>query len=497
MWDRVFDQRGVNKWAPDWGSGGIFGLRRCRDVIYYNLAFEAEAHFAERSGEVIYKYDLIAPGVGVGGDTYNASECVDDTIFFGGWINKPIVYKGRAGRWAEISYKNKRSHVHAYHTRERSVSLLWSEGMGDEHRWTGEVSEIIYDPVENKLLIARADGHDRLGIYELDRSGKAHAVSDVMALEGSRFLDYACFDGQESLAYGVTEIQCYDLLERRLTRRRVEWEAISADGGGVEYPWSGYAISAYTRYMHFVRGGLLIGNPIEPELDFMGFVRLLDFGGMVFSQLTPQRSNAVIAAGGVLAPYSAMTYGMLHVSGGAEVKEFLADINEPRAPSLLLYVSPPAVRIVGAYGARITSLAKSGSRVLIAYNTAPNLASTDVTISDIGVRGIAEADEEGLVSRPPPPVHLKFRGRMVGSRHFGGVPLLGYRSKTLKIVAEKSNRLEVFEYDAGAPPEMISRESYTIREGVNSIDLGGFSSIVSFRLAEEDARLRAHVFLSP
>lgn len=495
MWERLFDSRGPTRRAPDWGSGGIFGLKRCKDVIYYNLAFEAEAHFVEKEDEIVYRYEHIAQGPGVGGDTYNASECVDGVIYFGGWINKPIVYKGRAGSWAEISYKNKHSHVHAYDAAERSVRLLWSESIADEHKWAGEVSEIVYDPHEDKLIVARADGHERLGIYEIERGGRARQVSDVMALEGSLFLDYACFDGQESLAYGVSEIQCYDLVTRKVLRRRIDWQSISADGGGLEYPWSGYAISAYSRYMHFVRGGLLLGNPVEPELDFLGFVRLLDFGGMVFSQLTPQRSNAIAIGGGVLAPYNAMTYGMLHVSGGREVKEFLNDINEPRAPSLLLYLSPPTVRIVGAYGARITSIAKSGSKVLIAYNTDPNLASTDVTITDIGRRGIMEADEESLINRPPPPVIMRFRGRMVGSHHFGGIPLLGYRRRTLKVIASKSNRLEVFEYDAGAPPELISKEAYSVSQGALSIDLAGFSPIVSFRLSEDDPHARIYAIL--
>ncbi|MEN3000035.1 MAG: DUF2139 domain-containing protein [Acidilobaceae archaeon] len=477
--------------GPEWGSGGIFGLSYCNKILYFTLAFEAKAFFVGR-GERVYAFDQVGPGPASGGDTYNAAYCAGEELFFGGWVHAPAFFKGKTGTWGEIDFRNKYSHVHFYDTERDEVRLLWKESAHHESRWVGEISEIVFSPLRDSLLLARGDGHENLGIFELSREGKMSRLSDLPGLKGAHFLDYACFDIQGDWAGGIDGVQCFDLGSARSYSYFVQdWAKISVDGGGVRWRGSGYAISAFARYYHFFRGGVLVGNPVEPELERPTFLRLMDFGVQGAPQPSPQRSNALAVGGGILAPFSSMPHGGLHLSDLSIVR----DVNEARAPSVLIYISPPQARLVGAYGARITSLTKAGSRVLIAYNTAPNLGGKDSSPMEIGFRGIMSVEEEQLVNRQSPPLLMKFRGRNVLNEHFGGVPLLGYRERRLVIFASRDNLLEVFESDAGTPPELLSQESYSLRAGRNEIDLGGFLGIVSFRLRERDDSLRAYLSL--
>lgn len=120
------------RYGPEWGSGGIFGLKYHRGVLYYTLAFEAIANFIHVSeGRVRrYRFEQVGPLPTSGGDTCNAVEAVDNTIYFGGWVHAPAIYRGREVRLgATISFRNKYSHVHAYDIEEDSITLLWKESM--------------------------------------------------------------------------------------------------------------------------------------------------------------------------------------------------------------------------------------------------------------------------------------------------------------------------------------------------------------------------------
>ncbi len=157
------------RYGPEWGSGGIFGLKYHRSTLYFNLAFEANAYFIREDKTSIYRYEMVGYQPVSGGDTYNAVDSIDNYIYFGGWVHAPAKYLGRGERGATISFVNKYSHVHEYNVDNDQVRLLWKENIHHPTDWAGEVSEIIYNPVEDDLLIARADGMTNLGVYKLDR----------------------------------------------------------------------------------------------------------------------------------------------------------------------------------------------------------------------------------------------------------------------------------------------------------------------------------------
>lgn len=481
--------------GPEWGSGGVFGLTYYKGVLYYTLAMEAVSRFIHDDGFAVdYRFELVGPGPASGGDTYNAVDAVDDEIFFGGWVHNPATFKGRRGKGGEIDFRNKYSHVHVYDLRNRSVKLLWRESIHDEYRWAGEISQIIYDPVNDRLLLARSDGHENLGVYQLPRQGgKATRLSDTPALKGSLYHDYACFDMQPKWYRGVDGVQCIDLVEHgKVYKHTVEsWEKISIDGYGVEHRWSGYAISSYARYFHFFRGGYLVGNPVEPEWEEPVFVRLFDFGP---TQYTPQRSMAVPLSGGILAAFSSMVHSVVH-SGTAMSEEHLRMNRFVVGPSVLVFITPPVARIVGVAGARITSLAVKGGEVLIAYNTDPNLGGLDATPIDTGRRYIGVVRESSLIPPTPPPVLFRIQGWMVGDRAFGGIPLTGYKETELVIYSSKNNKLTITHYDAGLPPRFIEKTAYEIGEGVTRLGLSGFFGIVSFKLAEKDENSTIYLYL--
>ena len=155
-----------HSYAPEWGSGGIFGLCYHRDVLYYTLAFDAEAHFILRDREKIYKFSAVGKAPRSGGDTYNAVTAVDDEIYFGGWVHAPVLVKR-----GTLLFKNKYSHIHAFNVRTEKVRLLWKESLHSNYIWAGEVSALVYNPINDDLLVARGDGFANLGVYKISRKG--------------------------------------------------------------------------------------------------------------------------------------------------------------------------------------------------------------------------------------------------------------------------------------------------------------------------------------
>ncbi|MFZ8791502.1 MAG: DUF2139 domain-containing protein [Thermosphaera aggregans] len=478
--------------GPEWGSGGIFGLTYYRGVVYYTLAMEGEAHFHHEDSENIYRFELLGNGPASGGDTYNAVDYVDDKIYFGGWVHKPAIYKGRVNGGGEIDFRNKYSHIHEYDIAERRVRLVWSDSIHHEYEWVGEVSQIVYDPLSDSLLVARADGMRDLGVYKIDRNtGRAEQVSSVPALKGALYQEYACFDLQPDWKRGVDGVQCFDLVEKKLVKNYIEdWSKISIDGYPVERRGSGYAATGYTRYWHFFRGGLIVGNPVEPVIEELTFVRMFDFPGTPYA---PHRSNALPIGGGILAVFNSYSHGYIHVApeGRARARLF----NTVVGPTTLVYVIPPVARIVATLGARVTSMTKKDGSILIGVSNTPNLGGKDATPLENGWREIIEWREDALLNAPLPPVVFRVLGSAVLDQPFGGIPLTGYRVKALRVFSSKSNALRIAEYDIGLPPARIEDDKVTLKEGWNRIDLSDYSNIVSFKLDTPDEKALIYINL--
>lgn len=475
--------------GPEWGSGGVFGLKYHRGTLYFTLAFEAESYFIHDDERQVYRFGLVGPGPVSGGDTYNAVEAVDNKIYFGGWVHAPAVYGGRQEGGGKILFTNKYSHVHEYDIDEGSVRLLWREGIGDVERWAGEVSEIIYDPVSTQLLIARADGHENLGVYVLDpRTGAMTRVSERPALKGSFYLDYVCFD--ISAFNAIEGFQCIDLATRKWVYHEIRGlEKISVDGGGAPNYSMGVATQGYGRFFAFTRGGVFVGNPVEPELEEVRFVRLFDLGT---SGLSPRRTMVATIGGGFLVAYNSYVEAAYHLDTGGQ-RELVKRLNYIVSPTVLLYIAPPVARIVGVYGARITSIERIGDKILLGYSTNANLGGLDASLVDSGVRGITVVDED-IVNRQSPPYTARVSIEDVAGRVFGGIPLYGYREKVLKIYSKRDLKIRIYEYDLGLPPELYSEDTIVARRG-EAIDLGGYRHIVSFYI-EEGASGLATISLS-
>ncbi len=474
------------RYGPEWGSGGIFGLKYHMGVLYYMLAFEATAHFVSSRYMSRYRFEKLGSKPVSGGDTYNAVDAVDGQIFFGGWVHAPAIYKGRAGgKGSSISFRNKYSHVHLYDVYDDQVELIWKEGMGHEEDWVGEVSEIIYDSVGDRLLLARADGMANLGIYQIDRAGGRYArLSDVPALKGSLFYDHACFDMIDKAIHSVVGVQCIDLVENKVkTLKFRDPYKISIDKGAIQYPVPGVAAQGYGRFMLFVRGGVFIGNPIDEEFEEVRFYRLFDFGRSGYS---PRRTMAKSIGGGVLVGFNAYSEALIYPRDDFE-RELSRATNTIAGPSTLVYISPPTARIAAAFGARVTGFEIVDGRLLVAVNNMANTSRYDALPIDAGYRGFTVLDLGMLYSSPQ--IRFNVRGWQVGTDHFGGIPLAGYSEPKLVIRSSRDNRLTIYTYDLSLPPIDADQDRYSLKKGRNTIDLKGHgNSIVSFKLEDPDEK---------
>jgi hypothetical protein len=462
------------RYGPEWGSGGIFGLKNHRGVLFFDLAFEAEAHFVTKDEDKVYRFDLVGEGPPSGGDTYNAVEAVDDQIYFGGWVHAPAVYKGRKDAGGNISFRNKFSHLHAYDIREAKVKLLWSDTVREESEWAGEISEVIYDPVGDRLVLARGDGHRNLGIFAANRrDGKVERISDQPGLKGTHFLDYLCFDVQSGWTEGMQSIQTLDLVTKKWSVAPLDYTAMSVDGGNAHWPSPGCAMSAYSNLFFFVHGGAVVGDPVDAPRD-LRFLRLFDFG----TPYSPSRTMAKSVAGGVMVAFNAYSHGVRRAGSGP-------DSSPIAGPSVLLYITPPQARIVGAFGARITGFEKVGSELLVAASNEANLGFDDATPVDTGHRDLSLFDLGGLLQKSPP-VTFHISGSSFGEDTWGGIPVDGYSRCELQCDVSKANRLEINEYRFSLPVLPARRESNELSSGRNNLDLSGYHGVLSFRLAESD-----------
>ncbi len=468
------------RYGPEWGSGGIFGLKYYKKMLYYTLAFDAEAHFIKDYDEQIYNFRMVGKGPVSGGDTYNAVEVVDDYLYFGGWVHAPAIFKK-----GKISFKNKYSHLHEYNIEDDSLRLLWKDSIHHPTKWVGEVSDIIYDPYEDRLLLMRQDGDEHLGIYAIDReSGEEEKLQNSPSLKGDILHDSIFFTSGDTFGKGIQKILCLDLLEGKWSEFPVD-NALSIDGENILVNSVGDVASIYNRFFVFTRGGILIGNPISGE-NFRA-VRLLDF----FTFQSPLRSNTLYVNGGVLVSYNTHHDAIYKVRSMEDKIRYTLS-NAIMAPTILLYISPPMVKIVGVFGARITSMETVGDKIVLGTNTSPNLGADDAIPYDSGHRGFTVLDMN-ILQNPPPPVSITLPLELVSlvmqklkHNNFGGIPLDGYKNPKMIIYATKSNKLTIYDYDLSLPLTYAHSDSFSILPGKNVIDLSDFSGIVSFSLKNID-----------
>ncbi|AAL80256.1 hypothetical protein PF0132 [Pyrococcus furiosus DSM 3638] len=470
------------RYGPEWGSGGIYGLRFHNGTLYFTLAFEGEAHFITEDSHKIYEFELVGPRPTSGGDTYNAVEVVDEYIYFGGWVHAPAKYRGKGEGKATIDFSNKYSHVHEYDTENQEVRLVWKESIHHPSEWAGEVSDIIYNPYTDELLLAREDGHTNLGVYSLSRNGRIRLLNDKPSAKGCQMHDLAFFGIGKNYRKGLEEIHALDMITER-------WEVFplgeSLDGGKYIQPHlGGNGVSVNNRVFAFVRGGVFVGNPHNDEQ--FAFVRLFDF----YTFYAPFRVNALPIGGGILVGFNAH-HDAYYRPRTQEEMIYHRFTNTIPGPSVLVYFAPPMVKIVGVFGARITSIEKVDGKILVATNTTPNVGALDATPFDTGNKDIFVLPEKILQEKPPAvsfsvPLAFPSEGKRMGAGVFGGIPLDGYDNARLIIKASRDNRLKVYEYDLALPLRDADVEEFDIKKGRNVIDLRTFSGIVSFELESED-----------
>ncbi len=455
-------------YGPEWGSGGVYGLRYYRGVLYYTLAFEGKAYFYDRDGlRRRYDFTLVGDPPTSGGDTYNAVAVVDDRIYFGGWIHAPAIYRGRGEGGSTIDFRNKYSHVHYYDISEDKIELLWRDSIHHPERWAGEISEIIYNPYMDELLVARGDGHENLGVYSIDpKTRRSEKILDHPTIYGSQHIDYACFSIHRWSWRGV---ECVDLITHdKIVYKVKNISEISLDGDTSYYPLDGAVASLMNRLYMFVRGGVVYGDPLDPEYEPLRFVRLLDLGR---SQLGAHRVNPLYIGGGILIAFNTYTHAVMNPMDeeGRRAQRYM---NTVVSPTLLLYFSPPTIRIVGAFGARITSMERIGDKIVLATNTQANLGWRDATPFDIGVRDFTILPID-VINRDPPPVIIDIPPHMHTETWFGGIPLTGYKEPKMIIESGKTTKMHIASIKNSL--NGIEEEVYiNIKPGRNIIDLSNY-----------------------
>jgi len=451
---------------------GVYGLAAAGGVLYFTLVPEAAAFFVDVEGvRRVYRYELV--GVAeprAGGDSYNASTVVDDTVFFGGWVYAPLLYRHAGGSRA-VDHRRRFSHLHAYVASEDRVVLLWQESLGDSSRWAGSVSSLVYDPLGDRLLVARGEGHDRLGVYEAQARPvpqQLRPLVPIRSLHGAAWDEEACFTIHRG-ASNTGGWVCVELGTRRPRYRVVEapgdYAAVSSDGHGAWGAVSGWAAAAGGVLYSGLRGGLL---SLRGEETW--FHRLLDLPGSCL-----EATAAAEAAGGVAAAWGPGARPQCRCPG----------------PGMLLGIRGDNARVLAVLGGRPTSLLWLGGELLVA--AAPAAAPGGAAP---GPRGLAALGVAELASGSPPP-RVSLCASPQPGRVWGGVPLEGYREPRLLLWGcSEGARVTVYTYRLSTPPGGAEVDRYTLAAGERVLELRGHGGgIVSF-LVEGCRPGRVEVVLS-
>jgi hypothetical protein len=473
------DPRGLGlsrqRLAPEWGSGGVYSLAAPRWGVFYVLSFEGLAVSAsctegERGIAVASIAELagLKGGRSVGGDTYNARTLVDSRVFFAGWAHFAGEEDLRSvAATRRLSFSSKYSYFAVWDGDEMEGWVAWMDGPGRGGEWPGEVSEILYNPVRDSLLLARGDGHFSLGVYEAPvprRKGSrvsAALVDGFRPLKGALGLDAACFSSHRGWG-GSPGLACYDAAT---LRRFYSAESRGAvDGWPLRHYRSGpvFHLGTYVYVAH--RGGVTLFDPLgggSPRT-----YRLLDFPGSTYG---PLRVNAEPALGGYLVPF---THSAATIKGGDYPEEIYVEARRLSAPTLLVYFYHRGVRVAGVAGYRVTSLTSRGGLLAVAWNTEPNLERLDLTLSEHGEKGITILSLESLLESRPPPLRISYSPRPGDA--FGGLPLEGYLRVEAVLKGCPGGTLRVYYYDLAS--EAPEAEVYRVEGGGAlriSLDAGG------------------------
>ncbi|MEM2347583.1 MAG: DUF2139 domain-containing protein, partial [Sulfolobales archaeon] len=170
-------------------------------------------------------------------------------------------------------------------------------------------------------------------------------------------------------------------------------------------------------------------------------------------------------------------------------------INYVPTTSNLLYITPPTVRIIGSFGARITSVEHVGTELLLGCNTMANLGAEDATPYDIGERDLISIAMDNVLRSCEMPHTIKVSGSIVGSNAWGGIPINNYRRAVMHVKASRDNSLRIYEYDLGLPPTLHDTDVVDISFGRNVIDLSDYNNVVSFKFEFEDPRAEIYISL--
>lgn len=467
-------------YAPEWSSGGIYGLHYHKGALLYTVAFDALTIIYHKGRVKEYRYELIGEPPRSGGDTYGAAAGVDDTLFFGGWVHAPAHYDVAKRK---ITFHHKYSHLHRIDLRDMEVSLMYKDGPGLEDSWSAEISDILYNPVEDSLILFRGDGHFGHGVYTLDREGRRVVrLSSTPVLRGTFFLDQLiagvfCPPG---FTVPAPSLQIFDMenKEARITR----YDTVASADGSPPEGKSIVALSPLRNKLYaFVDDGIFVGDPTgtynwNPDSVF---IRLFATGEGVARYSLCRRVKAVNFGGGLLVPVT---------------KSDIENSPTPAASAsgILLFIDDSYTKIIHASG-RITGLAATPDSILLATASSENTQTS--TRIDYCFKQILKLPHD-IINRNPPPISLTVAKQIVNNEQLGGIPLTGYLKKRAVITLSSDNRMIIREYDLSTPQDGADTERYMLKKGRNEISLDGFGRIVSFKFEKNDKTGSLYLYLA-
>ena len=192
--------------------------------------------------------------------------------------------------------------------------------------------------------------------------------------------------------------------------------------------------------------------------------------------------------------YNAYTHGILRTFTDEE--KFIAErLDNIIGPSVLVYITPPIVRIVGVFGARITSMERVGNHLIVGTSTMANVGASNATPVDGGYKELIPLRVDDILKAKGIPLEYHLSGNIVLDLAFGGIPLYGYKNPRMILHASKENEIFVIEYNASMSLEEAEKDQYKIEEGKNEIDLSTYPGIVSFKLKNVDNKAKIRILL--
>jgi len=437
---------------------------------------------------LIYRYEMVGTEPRSAGDTHGAIETDGKVVYFGGWVEAPAK---RDPATQTHDRSGKHSHLHVV-DESGNVKLLWKKSWDSSlstAEFYAEVTDLLWDPWRNTLWVTRGDiqmdEHPSLrddGIYYWDgqqlkpfrvnpgtgvymRPYKMDMVADILIANSENGNTIYTYDFRSGTWMDYTS--AIDLWGN-------PWSIPSGRGGFVRRFYGALGLLWQSCALIYYRGRL--DQPFRAFPFFAAYHS--DMSGYLY-RVGGRAQRPIQVGSGVIVPVN--------------TPEFFSGSDSMNGALVLFDGSTPRIVMQTPY---VSGYATDGYYVYIAFGTYNHEPGGIVWDTQRGALSAIPVSE--ILRSPLTPVRMllhygSYSTTLGVNGYVGGIPLLGFDKKKLKVYVSTNATMTLMHYALGT---MLSEtENVSLSSGWNTIDLSAYDFLVAFKFDKNIGMVTAFISL--